>query len=183
MESGHPQAAFLAQLMLGHRHFDMTASRYISPQRLLSVVPSLIPQPEALKAKKNMFNRLLEALAIAGYHQQINVPAVNNLITDDAGEYKKLAKQNHALCWVHDARFYTKLTPYIEAHRQILKEFRECYWQYYHRLLDYKIKPDIQKAKKLNREFDDIFISKTDYFQLNSFTERPYATKSTLLIV
>ena len=140
-------------------------------------------QIPALKAKKNMFNRLLEALAIAGYHQQINVPAVNNLITDDAGEYKKLAKQNHALCWVHDAGFYTKLTPYIEAHRQILKEFRECYWQYYHRLLDYKIKPDIQKAKKLNREFDDIFIPKTDYFQLNRCIERTYANKSKLLIV
>jgi hypothetical protein len=149
-------------------------------EEIVELIATHIP---TLKAKKNMFVRLLESLAIGYYHQQTHYPVVKNLITDDAGEYKKIAKENHALCWVHDGRFYTKLTPYIDAHREILKEFKGRYWGYYHKLLDYTKNPDKETAKYLNKEFDEIFTEKTDYFQLNQCIERTFKNKSNLLVV
>lgn len=140
-------------------------------------------QLPALRAKKNMFHRLLEALAIGYYHQQPIHLRAENLITDDAGEYKKIASHSHALCWVHDARYYKKLTPFIKAHGQILEEFTKQYWEYYHALLDYKINPDKNKIKELDKEFDRIFTTKTDYFQLNQRIEKTYANKNKLLVV
>lgn len=138
-------------------------------------------QLPTLKAKENMFHRLLESLAIGYYHQQ--PIRAENLITDDAGEYKKIPSHSHALCWVHDARYYKKLTPYVEAHQQILKEFTGQYWEYYHTLMDYKVNPDKNKIKELDKEFDRIFTAKTDYFQLNERIEKTYANKNKLLAV
>lgn len=140
-------------------------------------------QLPCLKAKKNMFHRLLEALAIAHYHQQSDYPKLEHLISDDAGEYKKIAVQSHALCWVHDARAYKKLTPRIQAHGQILKDFLEIYWKYYHKLVDYKSNPDEKKAKLLAEKFEAIFTTRTDYFQLNQRIEKTYANKDKLLAV
>lgn len=140
-------------------------------------------QLPALRAKENMFHRLLEALAIAYYHQQPIHSRAENLITDDAGEYKKIASDSHALCWVHDARYYKKLTPFIEAHSQILEEFTKQYWEFYRALLAYKVNPDKNKIEELDKEFDRIFTTTTDYFQLNQRIEKTYANKSKLLAV
>lgn len=138
-------------------------------------------QLPALKAKENMFHRLLEALAI-GYYQRQPIRA-ENLITDDAGEYKKIASANHGLCWVHDARYYKKLTPFINMHRQILEEFTKQYWEYYQALLEFKANPDNHKIKELEKEFDRIFTTETNYFQLNNRIEKTYANKDKLLAV
>lgn len=138
-------------------------------------------QLPTLKAKKNMFHRLLEAMAIGFYHEQTTDSKAECLLTDDAGEYKMVAAIIHALCWVHDARFYKKLTPYVEAHRQILEEFTKQYWEYYRKLLDYKTNPNENKAKELEKEFDRIFTTRTDYFQLNQRMGKTYANKNKLL--
>lgn len=140
-------------------------------------------QLPTLRTKENMFHRLLEALAIGYYHKQPIYLRAENLITDDAGEYKKIASQSHGLCWVHDARYYKKLTPFIEAHSQILEEFTTQYWEYYHALLHYKANWDKNKIEELDKEFDRIFTIKTDYFQLNQRIEKTYANKDKLLAV
>jgi len=135
----------------------------------------------ALKAKKNIFRRLLESLALGYYHQlQRHLRAVN-LLTDDAGEYKKVASDNHSLCWIHDFRYYKKLTPFIDAHRQILNEFAKQYWEYYYKLMDFKTNPKKNKAKALEKEFDCLFSTETNYFQLNDCIKRSYGDKHSLL--
>jgi hypothetical protein len=140
-------------------------------------------QLPALRAKENMFHRLLEALAIGYYHNQTTYPKVERLITDDAGEYKKIANSIHFLCWVHDARHYKKLTPFIEVHRQIFEEFKKKYWEFYNKLLGYGENPNENKAAELEKEFDCLFTSRTDYFQLNQRIEKTFANKKQLLAV
>ena len=88
-----------------------------------------------------MYIRVCESLAIGHYHEQCEYPAVKYLLTDDAPEYQKIAVLLQALCWVHDARAYKKLTPFIEIHRQILDDFMQEYWVLYKNLLDYKNSP------------------------------------------
>ena len=135
------------------------------------------------RVKKNMYHRLEESLAIGYYYCQIDYPVVQHLISDDAGEYKKIALILHGLCWVHDGRFYKKLVPKIELHRQLLEEFLNRYWAYYGKLLDYKSNPSKKLAHTVEKQFDSIFTTKTDYFQLNKQIERTYANKKKLLAV
>jgi len=140
-------------------------------------------QLPTLTAKKNMFHRLLEALAIGYYHNQTTYPKAEHLLTDDAGEYKKIAFLSHSLCWVHDARHYKKLSPCIELHRQIFQEFTKQYWEFYHQLLDYKANPDENNSTEIEKEFDRLFTTRTDYFQLNQRIEKTCANKEQLLAV
>src|SRR6266511_8855 len=51
-----------------------------------------------------------DALAVAAYHAQTALPIVRRLLSDDAAVYHLLTDE-HALCWIHDARHYAKLTP------------------------------------------------------------------------
>lgn len=139
-----------------------------------------------IRAKKNMYPRILESLALGYYHEQGDFPAVEFLLSDDAGEYKKIARRRQSLCWLHDARYYNKLTPKIEIHRSIKEDFQNRYWQFYYQLLDFKELPaaeqKVQKIK-LERQFDDLFKSSTDYFQLNECIERTLGNKVKLLTV
>ncbi|WP_292750620.1 hypothetical protein [Nostoc sp. NMS4] len=36
-----------------------------------------------------------------------------------------------ALCWVHEARHYKKLSPFVACHRQSLDEFLDDFWKYF----------------------------------------------------
>lgn len=59
--------------------------------------------------------RILEAAAIAFYHQQVDIPVVQTLVCDDAPQFKLLTN-NLALCWIHEARHYKKLSPFVVCH-------------------------------------------------------------------
>jgi len=139
-----------------------------------------------IRAKKNMYPRILESLALGYYQEQVDFPAVESLLSDDAPEYVKIALCLHALCWIHDARHYNKLAPRIELHRCIKEDFQKKYWQFYYQLLDFKELPaSQQKAQKiiLKQQFEDLFKPCTDYFQLNECIERTYANRDKLLAV
>ena len=81
-----------------------------------------------------------DALAIAAYHAQTSVPIVRRLLSDDAAVYHLLTDE-HALCWIHDARHYAKLTPVVATHRDLLTAFRTDYWAFYRQLLAYRTAP------------------------------------------
>jgi hypothetical protein len=139
-----------------------------------------------IRAKKNMYPRILESLALGYYHEQADFPVVKSLLSDDAPEYLKIALSLHALCWIHDARYYNKLTPKIELHRSIKEKFQEKYWQFYYQLLDFKELPaPQQEAQKLilKQQFESLFKPSTDYFQLNECIERTLGNKEKLLAV
>lgn len=139
-----------------------------------------------IMAKKNIYVRVMESFALSYYYMQDEFPVVEYLISDDAPEYRKLAKIIHGLCWIHDARFYKKLIPKIERHKEILSKVMAQYWDFYDSLLAYKEgSKQYQALQKelINQEFDNIFNQKTDYFQVNDCLQRTRQNKNKLLAV
>lgn len=140
----------------------------------------------SIYGKKNMFARIKESMVLGYYHTQQDFPIVDCLLSDDAPEYKKIARKLHGLCWVHDGRNYKKLVPKIEVHRLILEQTRDQYWTFYQQLLDFKeLAPGEQILQKqvLEEEFDRLFSQTTDYFQVNTCLERTLKNKAKLLAV
>ncbi len=139
-----------------------------------------------IMTKKNIYAWVMESFALSYYYMQDEFPVVEYLISDNAPEYKKLAKIIHGLCWVHDARFYKKLLPKIERHKEILSDVMEQYWDFYDTLLAYKAgSKEYQQHQKelIKQKFDSIFNQTTGYFQLNECLERTKKNKDKLLAV
>jgi hypothetical protein len=130
---------------------------------------------------KNLRIRIMEAGAIAAYHNQQEFPVVNVLLSDAAPQYKKLTEEQ-ALCWIHDGRDYTKLVPVVPFHKKELQDFRRQYWTYYGKLLQFKLDPSQEKAEKLSAEFDALVSTKTNYEALNELITKTKEIKSELLL-
>lgn len=145
-----------------------------------SLIKEKIPN---LYHKKNIFIKVKSALASAYYQHQNQIPKVTCLVSDHAPEYNNISTQNQSLCWVHDARYYKKLDPKLEIHREKLDRFIGLYWEYYHQLLAYKKAPNKELASKLENDFDNLFTTKTDYFQLDKLIEKTFKNKKKLLTV
>jgi len=65
---------------------------------------------------------VLQAAAIAEYHNQDSIPVVRSLLTDDARQFRGLTEE-HALCWIHEGRLYKKLTPFLAPFQQAKEGF------------------------------------------------------------
>ncbi len=126
--------------------------------------------------------RVLEAAAIAFYHQQSDIPIVQTLVCDDAPQFKLLT-YNLALCWVHEGRHYKKLTPFIACHQKSLDDFLSEFWDYYRELLAYSDSPSPQKKLWLQSRFWEIFGAKSGYKQLDERKQLTAAKVSELLLV
>ena len=133
--------------------------------------------------KRNIFIKVKTNFALAYYHSQKDIPQAQCVVSDNAPEYNKIALKDHALCWVHDARPYKKLSPLTDLFCDILEDFKQKYWSFYHKLLDYKNQPNEKEAIILSKEFDDLFIPDTDYFQLNQCISKTIEKKQELLTV
>jgi hypothetical protein len=129
--------------------------------------------------KKNMFRRVWDAFALAYFYER---KILKILISDDACEYE-LITLIQMLCWIHDGRHYKKLTPSFDYHRQILRDFLDKYWKYYHRLLDYTRNPQPELMAELENDFDSLFNPVTDYSDLNKEINRTLSNKEKLLTV
>jgi hypothetical protein len=126
--------------------------------------------------------QITEACAIAYYQQQTEFPIIETLLADDAPQFKLLT-QHLGLCWIHDARHYKKLSPFVPIHQQALANFRGRYWIYYTELLNYKRNPTREKQKWLSKQFDEIFSTTTDYEDLDHRIAKTLAKKTELLQV
>ena len=126
--------------------------------------------------------RIIEAAAIAFYHQQTDWPVVQTLVCDDAPQFKLLT-DNIALCWVHEGRHYKKLTPYVACHQKALDKFLDDFWDYYRDLLAYKDAPSEKTAEKLRSEFWKLFDSDSGYQQLDERKRLTRIKSSELLYV
>jgi hypothetical protein len=129
-------------------------------------------------ARKN----LLDAMALAGYQAQTQVPVVALLVCDDAPQFPGLTK-DLALCWVHDARHLQKLTPHLPCYRTILEAFEKQYWDYYDSLLAYRAHPTPEKRQQLWEHFDEVFVPSTGYAHLDFRIQQTFANKDKLLQV
>jgi hypothetical protein len=126
--------------------------------------------------------RILEASAIASYHQEVGYPVVEVLVCDDAAQFKLVALLL-ALCWVHDGRHYKKLSPVVPDHIQKVTEFLKKYWAYYKKLVEFKQQPSQELAKKLAEDFDTLFSTTTGYTQLDERIAKTKDKKEHLLMV
>ena len=126
--------------------------------------------------------QILEAAYLAYYHAQSEWPVVNLLICDDAPQFKQITDEL-ALCWIHDARHYNKLNPYVAYHRQLLDEFMGRYWQFYRDLNDYRQSPDEARAEDLASQFVKLFSTVTGYDELDERISKTLAKKDELLMV
>ncbi|NEQ78564.1 MAG: transposase [Okeania sp. SIO2C9] len=129
-----------------------------------------------------MRQRILEASAIAFYHQQRDWPVIKTLISDDAPTFKLLTDEL-ALCWIHEGRHYKKLTPKVYYHQQLLEQFLDDFWDYYRELLAYRDAPTLSTAHRLRSEFSRLFGTQSGYQQLDERKRLTASKISELLLV
>lgn len=142
-------------------------------ERLQTELPGLGPQ---------QYKWVLEAGGIAAYHRQETWPVIEQLVCDDAGQFKRIVKQE-VLCWVHEGRHYKKLTPIIPYHQQLHLDFLAQFWSFYRALRLYAKQPDPDQMKILSQQFDNLFETKTGYQALDERIALTKAKKANLLMV
>lgn len=126
--------------------------------------------------------RIAEALALAAYQAQTMVPVVALLVCDDAGQFVGVTR-DRALCWVHDARHYKKLTPVVPANHERLRDFMTDYWAFYGALLAYRTQPTAPDADRLRTAFVALFSTTTGYPALDERIAKTRAHQQELLQV
>lgn len=125
---------------------------------------------------------VLDSLAIAAYHTQAEWPIVQTLVCDDAPVFNLLTSQL-SLCWLHEARHYSRLTPGVVYHRKILEDFIGRLWRYYDRLLAYSQAPDPTQAARLREQFAELFKAGGEYQALDEQKALSAAKADQLLLV
>jgi hypothetical protein len=123
-----------------------------------------------------------DALAIAAYHAQADVPIVRLLLSDDAAVFHGITDA-HALCWVHDGRHYAKLAPVVAQHQLVLAEFRRDYWALYRDLVAYRAAPSAQERARLVQAFDQLMARRTGYDDLDARIAKTADNRDLLLAV
>ncbi|RLI88516.1 MAG: hypothetical protein DRO76_00200 [Candidatus Altiarchaeales archaeon] len=88
------------------------------------------------------------------------------MISDDAKQFWGVAIL-HALCWIHEIRYYRKLNPFLEWRRIKLHDFLTDIWKFYEQLKEYKENPDDRQKEFLERQFEELFSTRTDYEELD----------------
>jgi len=138
---------------------------------------------QQLSAVNVQHQRLVqEAAAITAYHAQQEFPVVQVLLADDAPQFKRVTA-GLSLCWVHDARYYQKLSPSVAYHRRLLEQFQERYWTFYRKLLAYRQDPTPEQVPRLEAEFDQLFSTVSGYKGLDERIAVTRGNKASLLLV
>jgi hypothetical protein len=164
-----PQGA--QQLIVQWPHHDLMS--YAQLEALVDTdLHTLNPQQQS---------RIFEAAALSAYHSQTTTPIVPILLSDEASQFRFITDQ--ALCWVHEGRHYKKLTPFLDYHRQLLDEFQQEFWIFYHNLQDYRAQPGEAQALVLSQEFDTLFSTVTGYQRLDKRIAKTRTRKDRLLRV
>ena len=158
---------------------DIKKDISFNEQEIQEILSKIFPNPNK---GKTLRTRVMEASAIAYYHQESTIQIVELLLCDDAPQFK-LITDKLGLCWVHDGRHYKRLKPVIQNHQDELSTFRERYWGFYRDLCKYKKDPSDQLAKSISISFELLFSTKTDYEELNKRIEKSKAKKKELLEV
>jgi hypothetical protein len=123
-----------------------------------------------------------DALAVAAYHAQTQVPVLGWLLSDDAPVSDHLT-DTHALCWVHDWRHYAKLAPRVPQHQADLKAFGDRSWTFYRDLLAYRQTPTAEERARLEDAFDALVEDVTGYAALDDRISKTADKRAQLLAV
>jgi len=125
---------------------------------------------------------VLDALAVAAYHAQLEWPVVRLLICDDAPQFTWITDEL-AGCWVHEGRHYKKLPPSVPLHQQLLDTFLTDFWDFYAALLAYRQQPTAAERTRLEARFDTLFATVTGYWALDERIRKTRAKQACLLLV
>ena len=158
---------------------DVDSHQVLNEQEMEELLRQLFPDPSQGKLHRT---RIMEASAIACYHQDTGIPIVKVLLGDDAPQFKLLTDEL-SLCWVHDWRHYKRLRPMVPMHQTQLSAFGKRYWEYYHQLYVYKQNPSAERAQSLSAEFDLLFSTTTGYDDLDERIAKTQTKKQELLTV
>lgn len=104
------------------------------------------------------------------------------MVTDSALQYLGIAS-HHALCWIHEIRFYQMLKPHLDYHKSILKKFMTDLWDFYELLKRYKSNSNIDFRKDIEQKFDFLFTAKTGYSELDKRIASTWQNREKLLVV
>jgi hypothetical protein len=125
---------------------------------------------------------LADALAIGAYRQQTAVPVIETLVVDAAPQFVGLT-EDLALCWVHEARHYKKLAPYLPLHQALLDAVLTALWAFYREVQTYQQAPTAAEAARLRLAFDALFTCRTGYRDLDERLRKTLAKRHPLLRV
>lgn len=125
---------------------------------------------------------LRQAAALSAYRQEPRGPRLQCLLTDDAAVFPELTEEQ-ALCWVHDARHYSRLSPKFEIFEREQKAFMKEYWEYYGKLLAYRETPTLAGAAQLRTDFETLFTREVKYAPLKECLQRTHGNREKLLLV
>ena len=153
------------------RERDMTAVEW---QQHLTTAKITLNRPQQ--------QQVGDALAVAAYHAQTQVPVLGWLLSDDAPVYDHLT-DTHALCWVHDWRHYAKLAPRVPHHQAECTAFGKRYWTFYRALLAYQQAPTPAERARLEDVFDALVENVTGYAALDDRISKTADKRAQLLAV
>jgi hypothetical protein len=125
---------------------------------------------------------ILDALAVAAYHAQLEWPVVKLLLCDDAPQFTWITDEL-AGCWVHEGRHYKKLQPSVPLHQELLATFLTVFWAFYDDLLVYRQQPTVEERARLEVAFNTLFARETGYWALDERIRRSRTKKACLLMV
>jgi hypothetical protein len=125
---------------------------------------------------------ILDAMAVAAYHAQLEWPVVRLLICDDAPQFTWVTDEL-AGCWVHEGRHYKKLLPRVPLHQAVLDTFLTDFWAFYDALLAYRQQPTPEERARLAARFDVLFATETGYWALDERIRKTRTKKACLLLV
>lgn len=172
----------LEQLVISKMHFkklEKLKSEHVFRQHEFE---HLILQKHFPKLGEQVKSKVRDAAAIAAFRKGADRPSFRILLCDDAPQFKQICEMV-ALCWVHDGRHYKKLRPVYKYNIKTVNAFLKKYWNYYHKLLDYKKSPKNELATKLSNEFDQLFSTVTGYNELDDRIKKTLQKKDHLLLV
>jgi len=188
---------FLELLRTGFEHYviDDVARSYMALQKLPKYVLSLLEDNRML-ADKSSWESFLQGLGISDKRHlrivtegalvacivETGVYRDLVIVSDDAGQFNVAGFLN-ALCWVHAERTISKIIPYSDKNREILKGTLDKIWEFYKELKEYKKSPNAQEKERLESGFDEIFATKTSFQILDNALKRIYDNKEELLLV
>jgi len=154
---------------------SLISPKAFDQQCFINKLEQVLPKADYLRQKE----KLLEGAYLAHYQSG---DWLTVLVCDDAPQYKLLAVLI-ALCWIHIGRHFKKMNPKIKHHQELLAEFLKDFWHFYHKLKAYKKVPSFDAARKLDKEFDQLFSRKTGFDLLDQRIAKTKAKKQELLVV
>lgn len=157
-------------------HIDDTGARHKGINHFTQVICTALFSVFFITRKKNR-NAIKEIL---GLDPEEVIQKI--LISDDARQFWLVAIYQ-ALCWIHEIRHYKKLNPFLQCNRKKLHDFLTGLWDYYDQLDEYRNNPSEKQKDILTLQFDDLFSTKTGYYDLDKRIALTRKKKSKLLLV